>query len=308
MIEHRIVSLLPSATEIVAALDCLEQLVGRSHECDWPSSVETLPVCCHPRIDPRAPGDQVHRQVLESLASAGSVFEIDIDCLSELQPTIILTQDQCDVCAVSLLEVQSALATLTGTSVEVVSLAPSTLEEVWQSILDVGTALAMTGTATRVVQELREQLTALTGSLAEIGQSDRPRVACIEWIDPLMVAGNWVPELVESAGGQDVLGVTGEHSPWISWETLQAADPDRIVVMPCGFDIKRTREELASVVDQSDWKSLRAVSEDRVTLVDGHAFFNRPGPRLVDSATILAEIFHPGVRAGRHAGHGWQPL
>lgn len=308
MSEHRIVSLLPSATEIVASLGCLDRLVGRSHECDCPPSVQSLPACCRPRIDPRAPGDQINRQVLESLASAGSVFEIDVDCLAELQPTIILTQDQCDVCAVSLSDVQSALATLVGSDVEVVSLAPSTIEEVWQSILNVGTALDVSGEATRVVEELRQRLVTLSKTLADIEKTDRPRVACIEWLDPLMVAGNWVPELVESAGGHDVLGVTGEHSPWTSWDTLLAADPDRIVVMPCGFDIERTRGELSSVVDRSEWNSLRAVAEDRVVLVDGHAFFNRPGPRLVDSAVILAEIFHPGVCEGRHEGSGWQPL
>ncbi|HCK52107.1 MAG TPA: cobalamin-binding protein [Planctomycetaceae bacterium] len=308
MTGHRIVSLLPSATEIVAALGGLDQLVGRSHECDHPAGVERLPSCCHPTINIDAPGAEIDRAVKHQLAQAISIFQVDHDLLGRLQPTLILTQDQCEVCAVNLADVESALELTIGVSTQVVSLAPANLADVWKTIETVGQAMGEGDEATMVIHRLESRLLELASAVTPDRASGRPKVACIEWIDPLMVAGNWVPELVELAGGVDVLGTAGRHSPWITWADLAVADADVIVLMPCGFDIERTRSELASVITRSEWQQLRAVSEGQVFITDGHQFFNRPGPRLVESAEILAEILHPGRCDSGHHPDGWQPL
>ena len=308
MTGHRIVSLLPSATEIVAALGGLDQLVGRSHECDHPAGVERLPSCCHPTINIDAPGAEIARAVKHQLAQAISIFQVDHDLLGRLQPTLILTQDQCEVCAVNLADVESALELTTGVSTQVVSLTPANLADVWKTIETVGQAMGEGDEATMVIHRLESRLQELASAVTPDQASGRPRVACIEWIDPLMVAGNWVPELVELAGGVDVLGTAGRHSPWITWADLAVADADVIVLMPCGFDIERTRSELAPVITRSEWQQLRAVSEGQVFITDGHQFFNRPGPRLVESAEILAEILHPGRCDSGHHPDGWQPL
>ncbi len=281
MAGRRIVSLLPSATEIVAALGGLDQLVGRSHECDHPAEVESLPVCCHPTLDIQASGQEIDRQVKQRLAQAVSIFEIDHDLLSRLQPDLVLTQ--------------------------VLSLAPSHLAEVWQSVLSVGEALGHPDRASEIVSGLKDRMQALARTVEVAAGDLSPRIACIEWLEPLMVAGNWVPELVELAGGVDVLGTSGAHSPWISWSDLVAADPDVLVLMPCGFDIERTRTEWETLENRAQWHQLRSVAEGRVFITDGHQFFNRPGPRLVESAEILAEILHPGRCDFGHHPAGWQP-
>ena len=305
---RRIVSLLPSTTEIVAALDGLDRLVGRSHECDHPPGVEALPACCRPRIDINAAGNEIDRQVKQRLAEAISIFEVDHQQLSELQPDLVLTQDQCEVCAVSLADVEAALGRSAGLATRVLSLAPANLADTWQTIALVGEAMERSDRAAEVIAELESRLQTLAESANSQPATDRPRVACIEWIEPLMVAGNWVPELVALAGGIDVLGTAGTHSPWINWSDLAAADPDVIVLMPCGFDIARTRAEMASVSTRPEWEQLRAVADGRVVIADGHQFFNRPGPRLVESAEILAEILHPGRCDFGHHPDGWQPL
>jgi iron complex transport system substrate-binding protein len=307
MAGRRIVSLLPSATEIVAALGGLDQLVGRSHECDHPAEVQSLPICCHPTLDVQASGQEIDRQVKQRLAQAVSIFELDHDLLNRLQPDLVLTQDQCEVCAVSLEEVQAALGHSTGVATRVLSLAPSDLDEVWQSVMSVGEAMGHPDRASEVVADLEARIQVLAQTVQASAGDLRPRVACIEWLEPLMVAGNWVPELVELAGGVDVLGTSGTHSPWINWPDLAAADPDVLVLMPCGFDIERTRTEWETPENRAQWHQLRAVAEGRVFITDGHQFFNRPGPRLVESAEILAEILHPGRCDFGHHPAGWQP-
>ena len=181
-------------------------------------------------------------------------------------------------------------------------------DSTWQTIALVGEAMERSDRAAEVIAELESRLQTLAESANSQPVADRPRVACIEWIEPLMVAGNWVPELVTLAGGIDVLGTAGTHSPWINWPDLAAADPDVIVLMPCGFDIARTRAEMASVSTRPEWQQLRAVADGRVVIADGHQFFNRPGPRLVESAEILAEILHPGRYDFGHHPLGWEPL
>src|SRR3990172_8988350 len=281
MAEHRIISLIPSGTEIVAALGFCEQLVGRSHECDFPASVARLPVCTESKIDASASSRQIEEDVRARLQEAVSLYRVFEDQLERLQPTLIVTQAQCEVCAVSLRDVEAAVCRIVRSRPKIVSLEPMRLSGVWDDIGRVAAALAVPQRNAMLVERLQQRLHAIHTRTAKIPR--RPRVACIEWIDPLMAAGNWVPELVEIAGGECLFGRAGLHSPWLDWERLAAADPDAIVVIPCGFDISRCREEMPVLVSQSGWHDLKAVRERRVYLADGNQYFNRPGPRLVDS-------------------------
>lgn len=306
MSDHRIVSLLPSATEIVVALGLKDCLVGRSHECDFPAGLEHLPICCEPTIDVLASSSEINSQVEDRLANAVSIYRLDTEKIATLQPTHILTQMQCEVCAVSENDVRATVEKLADSKPQILSLSPSCLADLWQTIRDVASALEVADRGEELVESLQARL---EGIRSRASQSERrPEVACIEWLDPLMTAGNWVPELVELAGGDNLLGQAGEHSPWLKWEELAKADPDVIVVLPCGFDLKRTQEEVSVLTGNPAWNPLRAVRDGAVFLADGHHFFNRPGPRLVDSAEILAEILHPRLFSARHKGSGWQKI
>ncbi|MFG0295203.1 MAG: cobalamin-binding protein [Maioricimonas sp. JB045] len=304
MVAARIVSLIPSATEIVAALDCTDRLVGRSHECDVPTAVATLPICSEPRIDVNGTSRQIDDRVKAALQDALSVYRVHTDVLQQLQPSVILTQAQCDVCAVNLSDVQESVCELTGCDPAVVSLTPMQLSDVWDDIRRVAQALDVPAKGDAVVADLQRRLKELRTLTA--AQPQRPCVACIEWIEPLMVAGNWIPELVEIAGGESLLAVAGEHSPWLEWDALAAADPDRIVVVPCGFGLDRTAGEMSTLESHPAWSQLRAVQNGHVYLIDGHHYFNRPGPRLVESAEILTEILHPTAARFGHEGTGWR--
>jgi iron complex transport system substrate-binding protein len=267
---ERIVSLIPSSTEIACALGFEAELVGRSHECDFPPGIERLPSLTEPKLDTDATSAAIDGRVKQLVGDGLSVYRVDIDKLRELRPTVILTQDQCEVCAVSLRDVEEALRG-------------------------------------------RDFAASLSNRLAEISEQAlriraKPSVACVEWIDPLMSAGNWMPELVTLAGGRPLFGEAGTHSPWLEWETLRNADPEIIILLPCGFDIERTRRELAPLIAQPGWAELEAVRSGRVFVADGNQYFNRPGPRLVESLEILAEILHPDHFAPRHQDVGWQTL
>lgn len=295
----RIASLIASATEIVCALGFRDGLVARSHECDFPLEVADVPAVTAPKLAIEASSAAIDREVKALVEQGLSVYRVDADALRALAPDVIVTQTQCEVCAVGPKDLEEALSCWAGNGPRLVPLQPNALADVWTDIRSVGSALGAEGRADALVQRLSDRLASLAGRLP----AARPRVACIEWIEPLMVAGNWVPELVEIAGGRDVLGVAGRHSPWLEWCALSNADPDIIVVMPCGFDIPRTQAEMAGLVRNPEWLALRAVREGRVFVTDGNQYFNRPGPRLLESAEILAEIFH-GLDFG-HRGRGW---
>ncbi len=306
MIEHRLVSLIASATEIVAALGCEDQLVGVSHECDFPASVTRLPACSAPRIDVDGTSRQIDERVKTSLQDAVSIYAVDADMLRNLQPTVIITQTQCEVCAVSLKDVEKAVCQLVDSKPKIVSLEPNALCDVWTDIRLVGEALQAEPRAETLIANLQERLTTLSDATTQL--PDRPSIACIEWIDPLMAAGNWVPELVEIAGGRNLFGEADKHSPWMTFEELIEKDPDVIAIMPCGFDIERSRKEMTSLTERPEWQSLSAVQNKRVFLTDGNQYFNRPGPRLVESAEILAELLHPQTFNFGHSQTGWQTL
>jgi iron complex transport system substrate-binding protein len=318
----RIVSLLPAATEIVAALGLADRLVGRSHECDEPAAVATLPALTAPRIDPAASSRAIHEQVGQALggaaaaaastraacstATSAALYTLDINRLAALEPDLILTQAACDVCAISAADVEAAVKK-SGVQARVLALSPETLADVFRDVLAVGEAAGALAKAREVVARLKARVASVAcrvgamrhGRLeacptATHGRLEAcPTVAMIEWLDPPMAAGNWVPELVRLAGGNDVLGKAGAHSHWITWDDVAAADPDVVVLVPCGFTLDRTLAEANSAAVRPHLEQLRAFREGRCFAVDGHNLFNRPGPRLVDSLELLAEILHP---------------
>jgi iron complex transport system substrate-binding protein len=300
----RIVSLIASATEIVCALGFEDQLVGRSHECDYPESVKRLPVCTAPKFEPDGTSYQIDQRVKALVQEGLSVYRVDGGRLRELGPEVIVTQSQCEVCAVSLRDVERAVCAWLLACPRLVSLHPDALADVWNDIENVADALD-------VPERGRELVTQLQARMASIeerarGLTTRPTVACLEWLDPLMAAGNWIPELVAMAGGVNLFGEAGKHAPWMSWEELRARDPDVIVMLPCGFDLPRCRHDLPVLQAKPGWADLKAVQTGRVFLTDGNQYFNRPGPRLVESLEILAELLHPGEFHFGHEGCGWQ--
>ncbi len=292
----RLVSLLASATEMIAALGCLDQLVGRSHECDYPPQVLSLPVVSTVQIDINTGSAQIDAQIKQlaqnrptpqdAALKALSIYAIDIALLQTLRPDVIFTQTQCEVCAVSERDVMQAVQHLTGLQPRVVSLVPHQLSDVWEDILRVGRALECYELAQTLVQGYQQRLDHLSIITAHLGA--KPRVTVLEWLDPLMAAGNWTPELVAYAGGENVFGEIGLHSPWLSWEELQAADPDVLVLSPCGFTLDRAMVDIPLLQRHPAWQSLRAVQAGRVYAIDGNQYLNRSGPRLVESAELLA--------------------
>ncbi len=298
--------MLPSATEIVAVLGLADAIVGRSHECDYPSEIQNRPICTEAQLNSEQPSAKIDADVLDLARKAISIYKIKIDVLEQLQPTHIVTQDQCDVCAVNFADVEKAVAELTHSQPKVISLQPNVLSDVWADIERVATNLGVESQS--VLSQLQSRVEACRQKTQVLTKSDRPTVAAIEWTDPLMATGNWIPELVELAGGKSLFGVVGEHSPYLKWEALVAADPEIIVIMPCGFGLDRTRQETQQMTKHPEWSSLRAVRTGKVFITDGNAYFNRPGPRLVDSLEILAEILHPDLFDFGYRGTGWQNL
>ena len=301
----RIVSLLPSATEIVCALGAGEDLVGRSHECDFPTEIQHLPVLTRPRFQPAASSGEIDRQVRELALEARAedalgVYAIDMDLLEELAPTHIVTQTQCEVCAVSLRDVERAVEKLTGFDTRLIPLAPNSLDDIWDDIQRTAEALGIGVDGRALVAELQERIDAVPRI------SDAPRVAVVEWADPLMTAGHWTMELIERAGGVPLIGAPKGPSLHFEMSELAAADPDFIIIAPCGYDLTRTREDGRVLNQRDDWRQLRAVQQGRVALIDGNQYVNRPGPRVVETLEIIAEIINPDIATRRHEGAGWE--
>jgi iron complex transport system substrate-binding protein len=299
----RIVSLIASATEIVDALGELDHLVGRSHECDYPQSVRALPVCTRPRIAVDADSREIDRQVRQSAHTSVSIYEVFDQVLAQLQPTHILTQIQCEVCAVSLRDVELALARGMQGNPKIVSLQPDSLAGIWEDIRMVARSLEIQERGEAVVRRLQDRMEALVPAP---GAGPCPRVACIEWLEPLMAAGNWTPELISMAGGVNLFGEAGRHSPSMTWEELVAARPDVLVIAPCGFDLARTGREMHWLTNRPGWNHLRAVQDGRVYLADGNQFFNRPGPRVVETLQALLEMLYPDRHAPALCGTAWR--
>jgi len=295
----RVVSLICSATEIVCALGHRADLVGRSHECDYPPGIESLPVLTAPQFELGGTSAEIDGRVKDLVRDGLAIYGIDAGLLRALRPDAIVTQDQCEVCGASLADVEAAVCDWTGIETRIVSCKPNGLEDLWTDIRRVGAALNDDDAAETLVADLQSRMSSVAARAAAL--PERPSVATVEWIDPLMAAGHWMPELVEMAGGRNLFGEAGGQAPWIDWEALESSDPDVILVLPCGFDIERSVAEMPALTAQSGWSALGAVRNGRVYIVDGNQYFNRPGPRLAESLEILAEILHPA-----HFGTGWQ--
>lgn len=286
----RIASLLPSATEIICALGMRDQLVGRSHECDFPSDVATVRTLTRSHVKHEAVSGDIDLDVRRILREVLAIYEVDVNALKDVAPSVVVTQNLCDVCAVSLSDVEKALKEI-ASEVQVVSLSPTRLSEVWDDIRRVGSVLGMESMAGRVVADLESRMD-LVRSRAVVADA-RPSVLTIEWLDPVMIGGMWMPELVELAGGVPLVTAAGDHAPTLDEEALRELAPDTVLIKPCGFSLARTRAEasaLCALLDRLGWK---AWQEGRVYLADGNAFFNRPGPRLAESLEIMAACVHP---------------
>jgi iron complex transport system substrate-binding protein len=290
----RIVSLLPSATEIVCALGLADALVGVSHDCDYPPEVRQKTVLSEAIVTPAHASGEINQRIRSAIHNGKSVYHLDAAALERLAPDLILTQEQCQVCAPSYTLVKEA-AKLLDASTRIVSLEPRGLRDVLDHILLVGALTGAERRADALVRRLRARIEAVQGQ----APAARPRVVCLEWLDPIYVGGQWVPEMVALAGGTDVLGSPREPSSAIEWEAVLAAQPEVLILMPCGFDIARTRAELSLVSGRPGWHNLPAVQSGRVYLTDASSYFNRPGPRLVDGLEILATVIHPEISRGR---------
>jgi len=292
---QRIVSLLPASTEILCALGLRDRLVGVSHECDYPANVVGLPILTAPKLDPQEPTQAIDMRMRELVQEGLSIYRIQTDQLQQLHPDLIVTQDQCAVCAVSLSEVEEAARNFLSPDVRVVSLKPERLSDIWEDIRLVGHATGQDTEAEDLIRSLKRRLWKLEQQTRRVS---RPRVGFIEWLDPLMAGGNWIAELVTIAGGEYELAAVGAHSPKLTWEKLTAYQPEVLVITPCGFKIPQTQADLSLLTSHPQWQTLPAVQANRVYLADGNAYFNRPGPRLIESAEILAAILHPEECSG----------
>jgi iron complex transport system substrate-binding protein len=302
----RIVTLLPSATEIVCALGFEDRLVGRSHECDFPRSVVRVPALTEPKFNPEGTSAEIDQRVKKIVGDALSVYRVDAARLRELRPDVIVTQSQCEVCAVSERDVEVAVAEWLGTRPRIVSLAPYSLDDIFTDMRRVADALEARERGTQLVERLRARLEKIADKAR--GASERPSLATIEWIDPLMAAGNWMPTLVEMAGASNLFGTAGKHSPWMKFEELAAKDPEMILISPCGFNMDRAAQDLPALTNRAEWNALKAVRTGRVFMADGNQYFNRPGPRIAESLEILAETAHPEMFHFGHEGSGWRRL
>jgi len=278
-------------------------MVGCSHECDYPKSVKTLPVCTEPKFRTDGTSYETDQRVKAIVQEGLSVYRVKADILDQLQPTHIITQAQCEVCAVSLKDVEAAACELIASHPQIVSLEPNSLADIFDDITRVGTALGAEETAAKFNSGLKKRIDDIRARAAKL--KVKPTVACIEWIDPLMAAGNWMPELVELAGGVNLFGEAGKHSPWMTWQSVIEKDPDVIVVCPCGFDIERTMQEMHLISEKPQYQELKATRGKRVFVADGNQYFNRPGPRVIDSLEIFAELLHPDEFHFGHEGTGW---
>lgn len=305
----RIVSLLSSATEMLFALGLGDQVLAVSHECDWPPQALKLPRATHSRIDSLQTSLAIDGQVKQLLATGEPLYEIDEPLLRSLAPDLIVTQAQCDVCAIRLADVlrlQSSAPELQQT--RVLPLNPNSLEDVLIDLVRLAAATGTQSIAAALNSGYRQRVAAVVARTAALGATERPRVLCIEWIDPLMPAGNWTPQLIRFAGGISGLAAGGEHSRYATWDEVAALDPQVIIVAPCGFDLPRTLKEAEYLRRVPVWQKLNAVQNDRVFAIDGNALLNRSGPRLIETLEVLAQLIHPQLFSDFGHAAFWRQL
>ncbi|WP_026896828.1 cobalamin-binding protein [Daejeonella oryzae] len=303
MTHKKIISLLPAATEIIVALGLGDNLVGRSHKCNYPESIHHLPVCTSSNLDQGNSSQGIDNQLKDILSDGLSIYSLNKNMIRELAPDVIITQDQCAVCAVSLNDVEAAMREFTDKNVELISLKPASLQDIFGDIRRMGSFFSVSDRAEALIEEMEERIDIIRHKLKFI--ENKPKVVCIEWIQPLMTAGNWNPGLIHIAGGNPVLSKEGEHSPYIGFDQIREENPDIIVIMPCGFSMPRTLQEINLLLEMEGWSELSAVQNNRIYIADGDHYFNRPGPRITDSIEILAEIINPKQFVFGYEGEGW---
>lgn len=297
----RIVSLLPSATEIICALGLRQELVGVTHECDFPPEVAALPRVTRTHIPTDASSAEIDRLVRDQLGSRGALYSLDLPILESLRPDLIVTQTLCDVCAVAEREVADAACALPGNP-RVLNLEPQTLDEVLESMLALGRSADRTDRAEQIVAGYRQCIERVRsrvavaineGASSADRNTSRPRVVVLEWADPLFTCGHWSPQIIEWAGGREVLAAAGQKSRRMKWRELIDAAPDVLILALCGFDIDRSVQEVDLLRRRPEWQAIPAVRNGRAWVTDGSAYFSRPGPRLVDALELTAHLLHP---------------
>lgn len=286
----RIVTTLPSATELVAALGL--EPVGVSHECDYPPGIESRPAITRSRIDANASSGEIDRQVLETTEGDGGVYDVDLETLEKLDPDLVVTQDTCDVCAVDEVVVADALERVDADP-DVLTVDPHTIGDVLDDLERLGRATGREDRASDVRADLEGRIAAVRSRTDDLGDGERPRVAIFDWTDPVMIAGHWTAELVDWAGGAYGLAAVGERSRPREWEEIREYDPEIVIVAPCGFGLEQTAANKSDLTERDGWDDLAAVQNDRVWAMDGHHYLNRPGPRLVETLEALAPITRP---------------
>ena len=300
----KIVTLIPSATKIVAFLGEKKSIIGRSHECDYPKDLNNVVKLTSPKINIDGTSGEIDKQINVILENSLSVYKVDVKKLKNLDPDFIVTQAHCEVCAVSFSEVENIVSKHLSQKTKIISLQPNTLSEVFDDIRRVAKDLKVDNSkSSKLIESLEIRLEEIQNKTKN---QKKPKVACIEWMDPLMIAGNWIPEMVSISGGEDVFGKPGNDSYWIKFNEIKDYDPDILIFIPCGFDIKKTEKELDNLLKRySIWSTLKAFKNKKLFVTDGNQFFNRPGPRLIESIEIFAEIIHPELFDIKHEKRGW---
>ena len=299
----RIISLLAGATELVCALGAQRELVGRSHECDWPAEVRRLPALTEPTFDTAASSVQIDADVRRLMRDHQPLYQVDVKRLLQLKPDVVITQVHCDVCAPGPADVARDAPMELASLPQMVSMQASTIDGIVDDFRCVAKTISRISECEQLVHGIQKKLDETSHRVANL---ERPTIACIEWIDPIFTMANWAPRLVEIAGGTPLLSQSGVHSAATTWERVREADPQFILVAPCGFDIARTKREMHLLAARPGWRELKAVRDKRVFIADGNRYFNRAGPSLFDSAQILAQILHPQEFPPTHRGTAWE--
>ena len=305
----RIASLLPGATEWICAFGAEDDLVARTHECDHPPAIQDVPVVTEATYESGGDSAAIDDAVNATLQDGLSLYHVDRDRLHDLAPDLIVTQDQCEVCAVSQSQLDAALSAWRGDAPEVLSLQPQTFKEVLDGALRLGRTVGRTDAAMQFIAAQERRLQALRDQLGLDRRTDPealPTVACIEWLSPLMTAGHWMPDVAEHAGARAVLTGAGAPSRTIEWTALRDANPDVIAILPCGFTVEETQRDLHYLTERDGWAGLSAVQNGRVAILDGNAYFNRPGPRLYRATELLASVVHPGRVTLDPSAEAWE--
>ena len=303
MIKRKIITLIPSATEIISFLGLKNQLVGVSHECDFPKEVKEIKKLTKTNIKTNISSFDINLQIEKILKNSLSVYEVDEKSIKNIKPDVIITQDHCNVCAVSLEQVKKITNNYIDKQIDIISLHPKNLQNIFEDIETIAKKLNVFNSLNKSkVRKLFNRIDNIKNKKKSVKD-----VICIEWANPLMAAGNWIPDMIKIAGGNNLCGTSSKDSQWIDFEIIQDLDPEIIIFMPCGYNLLENQKDVSEMIEKNiKWKDLSAYKNKRLYLVDGNQYFNRPGPRIVDSIEILAEILNPELFNYNHNGIGWK--